>query len=101
MGPDDDMTPVELAAVTLSCNTATSMAEWRAVLLAGLVLGWDLELMVSLARGFWTPQAFGEAIGVAVPVTTVPDRPRASRRRRSIIRLWLKALGPKRPGDDQ
>jgi hypothetical protein len=92
VGPDHNVTSVEMAAVTLACSTGTSMAEWRTVLLAALTLSRDLNVTVAFARGFHTPAEFARAAREAYEM---------SRYQRLIVRSWPEGFGPKPPRNDR
>jgi len=98
---DHDMTPVEVAASTLAGNTPGTMAEWRAALLAGLALGYELGDLVAAAKGQRNPAAFGEALGVAAKVSTARGRTDVPRHRRLVVHSWPEGHGPRRPEDDR
>jgi len=98
---DHDMTPVEVAAATLAGNAPGTLAEWKAALLAGLALGYNLGSLVATAKGQRNPAAFGEALGVATKVSTARGRTDVPRHRRLIVRSWPEGHGPRRPKDDR
>lgn len=94
MTTDHDMTPVEVAAAALAGNAPGTLAEWKAVLLAGLSLGFELGPMVATARGL-TPEAFGIALGVVARVTEVRGRVHVPRNRRLLVESWPEGFGPR------
>lgn len=99
---DHDMTPVEVAAATLAGNAPGTLAEWKAVLLAGGSLGLDLGMMVTIGRAFQTPGAFAESMGIAVKgLSDGPYRVHVPRNRRLVVTSWPEGFGPKPPGGDR
>lgn len=101
MTTDHDMTPVEVAAAALAGNAPGALAEWKAVLLAGLALDFDLGVMVTLARGFQTPGLFAEAMSLWVKgVSASPYRVHVPKGHRLAVTTWPEGFGPKsREGD--
>lgn len=98
---DHDMTPVEVAAATLAGNAPGTLAEWKAALLAGLALGYELGALVAAAKGQRNPAAFGEALGVATKVGQARGTTAVPRHRRLAVRSWPEGFGPKPPRDDR
>jgi len=96
---DHDMTPVEVAASTLAGNAPGTLAEWKAALLAGLALGYELGDLVATAKGQRNPAAFGEALGVAAKVATARGRTDVPRHRRLVVHSWPEGHSLKPPKD--
>lgn len=101
MTTDHDMTPVEVAAAILAGNTPGTLAEWKAVLLAGLALGYELGPMVVTARQIKDPARFAESLAVATRVAEVrPGRVQMPKGRRLLVESWPEGFGPEsREGD--
>lgn len=99
---DHDMTPVEVAAATLAGNAPGTLAEWKAALLAGLTLGFELGPMVVTARQIKDPVRFAESLAVATRVAEVrPGRVQVPKGRRLLVDSWPEGFGPKIREDDR
>lgn len=100
--PVHDMTPVEVAAATLAGNSPGTLAEWKAALLAGLALGFELGPMVVTARQIKDPVRFAESLAVATKVAEVrPGRVQVPKGRRLLVESWPEGFGPKSREDDR